>query len=301
MIVAPDMTSHAKFLLYKRALGRDDAAEYLLRIWGHCQRDQRGECWGPVGTAYVEAVAGWQGAPGKLFEVLSAPFCGQSGWITVDGQANITIHGWTERNAQMVACWRNGPTGGRPRKPNGKPADNPTVKPDKPNGKPADNPSRVMGLDGNGLDESSKTHSRDPQWQEPTLAEVLTLASMRGIPEDCATKWYHTSAGAGWIDPQRRPMKNWPHVLQGFAVSWRANEHVRGPAGKKGAPSPVAERIAASERLKCLQKIVADHPANEDSQSYNEGCTEADRMNLLDVEKEIELLTKQLAGKSAPA
>jgi hypothetical protein len=65
------------------------------------------------------------------------------------------------------------------------------------------------------------THT-DSCW--PTLDEVLQRAELRGIPKDCAEKWWHEHDARGGCDRHGQPLKRWESALIAFATSWRAVE-----------------------------------------------------------------------------
>ena len=118
MRVEPGLTSHPKYLRLRKAVGIG-AADFLVRLWGHCQQAQKGEYWRGADSAFVEAVCAWDGEDGKLFSALVAcRFIEQE-------ERGIRIHKWKYYNSQAVANWYNGNKGGRPKKP----ADNPVVNP----------------------------------------------------------------------------------------------------------------------------------------------------------------------------
>ena len=136
MNVQANLATHPKFTMFRKAVGAG-AAEYLLRLWGHCQTMQRGENWGRMEARmmsdYVEAVCAWTGEPGKLFEALARKFCGKPGWVHVKKKAGaLIVTNWEEHNGSLLKAWDNGGKGGRPLKP----GDNPRVK----TPKPGDNP-----------------------------------------------------------------------------------------------------------------------------------------------------------------
>lgn len=126
MIVDPGLLTHPKYLLLEREVGTE-AIKYLLRLWAHCQASQRGEDWGEVSSDYVEMVCEWRGKRKKLFNALRKPLLpGRAGWIEVR-EGRVIIHGWAELNKKLMHNWLVGPNGGRPRKTQGLPKENPRV------------------------------------------------------------------------------------------------------------------------------------------------------------------------------
>lgn len=56
----------------------------------------------------------------------------------------------------------------------------------------------------------------------PTLEEVLRRAEIRGIPRDCAERWWHLNDSRGGLDTHGQPIRRWESSLRAFAESWRA-------------------------------------------------------------------------------
>lgn len=123
MIVEPELPDHPDYLLLKKAVG-DCAMESLIRLWGHCQSNRRGENWAGKGLDYVETVARWDGERGALFRALQ-----DYGWIEVINEG-VRIHNWEKMNAKLIASRSNGGKGGRPNKHSEK---NPSETQAKPN------------------------------------------------------------------------------------------------------------------------------------------------------------------------
>lgn len=120
MRVEPELPTIAKFQFLKRRVG-DYAMEALIRLWAHCQQNQRGEFWRGANAEYVELTAGWDGEPGLLFRSLL-----ELRWVHEE-EGGIRIHDWEEMNPQVVNNWKNGPKGGRPKKSNANGPNNPLV------------------------------------------------------------------------------------------------------------------------------------------------------------------------------
>ena len=58
----------------------------------------------------------------------------------------------------------------------------------------------------------------------PSLDHVLGVADMRGIPADCAEKWWLEHDARGGLDARGQAIARWESSLQAYAVSWRAHE-----------------------------------------------------------------------------
>ena len=88
-------------------------------------------------------------------------------------------------------------------------------------------------------------HSQDAHTDScwPTLGEVLTRAELRGIPKDCAEKWWHEHDARGGCDRHGQPLRRWESALLAFATSWRSVEAQKirksEPRNRKADPAPI--------------------------------------------------------------
>lgn len=245
MNVHPDLPDHPKFIAYKQALGRTDALDYLIRIWGYCQTRRTGENWGDVDETYVEAVAGWRGKPGSLFRALTAPWCGKKGWIHRDGK-NLIITGWEEHNRKLLAAWRNGPNGRKGNKNPPATEPEPNEKPSVPDGltdsEPTANRPRVTGLDVTGCDVRGSTPApfafADSESGKcpPTLDAVIAYGKKMADPakkipamaEEACQRFFRHWASKGWLIAPRVLMQDFRPRLE----MWHDEDLVAG----KNAP-----------------------------------------------------------------
>lgn len=123
MIVDPDFLDHWRTGMVADALGDPMAPLYILRLWGHCQERKSDTFIMP--TRGLKAQCKF-GGDAEAFE--SALI--EAGFIARDGDT-ITVIGWAEKNASLLAAWENGSRGGRPKRnpaeTHGKPTGNPAV------------------------------------------------------------------------------------------------------------------------------------------------------------------------------
>lgn len=126
MIVDPDFMDHWKTRMLSDLLGGDPLAPiYVLRLWAHCQNRREWVFHGlPMGA--LKAICRFEG-DANLFEksMIDCSFIEKTG-------DSIEVCGWAEHNASMIANWKNGKKGGRPRK--NKPISNPEETDEKPMG-----------------------------------------------------------------------------------------------------------------------------------------------------------------------
>ncbi len=70
MYISDDLTNHPKYKRLRRLIGSGDVLEYLIRLWGHCVKDKRGEYWKEADEDYIADVAGWEKDPKDLVRIL---------------------------------------------------------------------------------------------------------------------------------------------------------------------------------------------------------------------------------------
>jgi len=112
MNVRPGITTHLKYVRFKRRIGEPCALEYIIDLFAHCQADCRGENWGKVSDEYVEDVCRWEGPPGALYQALAAPFESKPGWVHRDEATNLIVTGWNEENRYLIRNWCANPNAG---------------------------------------------------------------------------------------------------------------------------------------------------------------------------------------------
>lgn len=228
MNVQPALLDHPKFTAFKRELGAPEAVEYLLRLWGHCQIEQRGGNWGKVDAEYIEAICRWTGEAGKLFLALSRQYFRRPGWITMAGNGAVTVVGWDEENHGLISCWKNGGKGGRPR---GKPNANRTEtdrltgrKPDAVSGKPIGGDRSEVDLRGGGIP------------LPPSLETVLGLCAKKKIAEEIGRGFFHHYEKVvipPWTDKGGKAFQ-WQGRLETWAATeWEEKSGPSKTAGEK--------------------------------------------------------------------
>lgn len=149
MIVDPDFCDHWKTRMLVDLLDGDEMAPvYILRIWSHCQN--RRQCCFDISSKALKAICRFTGDADEFELAMS-----ESGFLERTDDGDLLVCGWEEYNKSIVANWKNGKKGGRPKaetethsKPNGnpsetqrKPIDNPT----ETHSKPIDNPNSEWG------------------------------------------------------------------------------------------------------------------------------------------------------------
>lgn len=148
MIVDPDFVDHWKTRMLVAALGDDELAPiYVLRLWAHCQNRRMWVF--DLPCVALKGICRFKGDAGEFESAMTS-----AGFVSRNGD-EITVIGWEEYNASLIAAWSNGGKGGRPRKePTENPADNPRDSQGKPDEEPRGGDKN--GCDENGLDSKAK-------------------------------------------------------------------------------------------------------------------------------------------------
>lgn len=135
MIVDPDFLDHWRTGMVADAIGDPMAPIYILRLWAHCQERKSDTFAMPPAGLKAQCKCP---AAADVFEKALI----DAGFLSRDG-ATITVLGWAEKNASLIAAWENGSKGGRPKKnpaeTHGKPTGNPAVT----HGQPSANPDET--------------------------------------------------------------------------------------------------------------------------------------------------------------
>lgn len=161
MIVDPDFLDHWRTGMVADAINDQMAAIYILRLWAHCQ-DRKSDTF-VMPTAGLKAQCKCP-ASAEVFERALV----EAGFLKRDGDT-ITVIGWAEKNASLIAAWENGSKGGRPKKnpdgTHGKPTGNPSVTQHEPTGNPGETDKRREEKNSSSLRSEEGKRKRSP----PTL------------------------------------------------------------------------------------------------------------------------------------
>lgn len=168
MIVDPDFLDHWKTKMLIAELGDDKLAPlYVLALWAHCQL-RRCDTFHGMAPNALKGICRYEGEASRLRSALE-----RCEFIEVNGEA-MTVHEWAATNAKLVANWKNGKKGGRPKKPN----DNPPIT----QAGVGVTHAEPIGKDRRGLDKNSKkqpTHTSTilaqlgPPWNTPECVCVF--------------------------------------------------------------------------------------------------------------------------------
>jgi hypothetical protein len=228
MNVDPDFFEHRKTRRLVALVGPEGVAP-VLRLWAYCARFHAEDgLLADYNPEEIESLAGWDGKPGTLLEAML-----KVGLLDREGEG-VVIHDWKEHQGHIAAFKERGRMMAKRRWSKARHAASnagppssamlpamllPTV-PTEPT-----NPTEPVCVSPegptpqNGVERTTGTHT-DSSW--PVLSEVLQRAELRGIPKDCAEKWWHEHDARGGCDRHGQPLKRWESALLAFAASWRA-------------------------------------------------------------------------------
>jgi hypothetical protein len=250
------LLNHPKFRRLHRVVG-DRALMFLVRIWGHCEDQRRGEVWKGADFEYLEMVAEWDGEPNGLAHPLVS--CG----FVDDTKHGLTIHDWNNHNSLTVRCWNNGDKGGRPhanpKQTVSKPTGNPTLQPPETHCEPPNltypNLTSVEGgAGGNGAEHhvagvEIPDDSKVIDWATRWTGDMARGIPAR-IPEDYVLRWI------AWRKDGSTP---WPRDWQDdltrrYRADWVADRHglkskslgIAKTAGAQNSP-PVWKQIQQAQ------------------------------------------------------
>lgn len=133
MIIDPHFLSHWKTQALIGAVGAGPALTAILGLWGHCQTCKEWEF--ALTPRMLAGICRFTGDAEMLLKEMET--CG-----FLDKKEGVwEVHGWAEKNAQLLNAWKVGKSGGRPPK-------NPRVSKNAEKGtssNPTDNPQKTHG------------------------------------------------------------------------------------------------------------------------------------------------------------
>jgi len=158
MIVDPDFFDHWRTRMVADMLKDQLAPVYIMRLWAHCQ-NRKGDVF-DIPAAGLKALCQFSGTAQDLEDALIA-----AEYITRDG-LTVTVTGWAEKNAALLAAWENGNKGGRPKKnpkqTDGQPEENPPVTHGLPMANPSLTQTKPIRVDKRREEEKTETQAQAP-------------------------------------------------------------------------------------------------------------------------------------------
>jgi hypothetical protein len=184
MIVDPDFFEHWRTRMLVDALGGDQMAPmYVMRIWAHCQSRRA--------TSFDMPAAGLRSLcrfPGDAALLESSLI--DAGFIERNGVA-IDAPTWAEYNSKLIANWRNGATGGRPKAPEEEPKDNPT----KTHAEPTETQHEPTG-----------THAY-PIREDKSREDKKGKSKAEATPPSALPEWMPLDSWAGYLEMRKKIKK----------------------------------------------------------------------------------------------
>lgn len=163
MIVDPDFFDHWRTRMVVDMLGGDALAPvYIMRLWAHCQ-NRKSDTFA-IPPSGIKALCNFGGDAQALEDALIA-----AEYLVRDGQ-QVTVVGWAQKNAQLIAAWENGARGGRPKKEplanreeaQWAPEENPRETHGKPTGNPTATETKPIREDKRREEEKKETQAQAP-------------------------------------------------------------------------------------------------------------------------------------------
>lgn len=229
------------------------APMYIIRLWGHCQ-NRREWIFDGMPVQATKAICRYQGDAEQFEKALID--CG----FLARKEDEITIVGWDEHNASLIANWTNGLRGGRPKgstketrkKPMGKPKEN-----------PSDNPSGTdkIGLDRIGEEDTYMSDTPDGD-AEPAVFNLPTNKYNTSgesylITESQVDEWAEAFPACNimgelkqmkvWLDANKSKRKT--HGGMGkFVANWLSRTQNNGGSktGTSKVPNPLSDKPSDS-------------------------------------------------------
>lgn len=180
MIVDPDFFDHWRTRMVADMLQDPLAPVYIMRLWAHCQ-NRKGDVF-DIPAAGLKALCQCTGDAQALEDALIA-----AEYISRDG-LTVTVTGWAEKNAALLAAWENGNKGGRPKK-NQKQTD----------GQPTENPAETHGLP---MANPPLTQTKPIRVDKRREEEKTEDKAQAPLPE-----WLPMEAWTGFVEMRKRIRK----------------------------------------------------------------------------------------------
>ena len=208
MIVDPDFFSHWRTRMVVDMLGGDELAPlYIMRLWAHCQ-NRKGDVF-DIPPAGVKALCQFSGDAATLEDALVA-----AEYMARDG-ATVTVIGWAEKNASLIAAWGNGHKGGRPKKNPKGTQQEPMENPEETKHEPSENPWKTQ----------AKPIREDKRREEELCAPPSASPSAPAAPTKTGTRlpedWTLPEPWRQWAT-ETRPDLDAETVADSFRDFWVA-------------------------------------------------------------------------------
>ena len=100
MIVEPDLIQHWKFRVLARAIGKADAFQALLGLWGYAQL--RRQWIFRLDAVTLAAICDVESSDDRLWELMTHE---RSGWLVPRGGGWWEIRGWADTNRTLTQAW----------------------------------------------------------------------------------------------------------------------------------------------------------------------------------------------------
>lgn len=217
MIIDPDFLDHWRTGMVVDALGDSMAPMYIMRLWAHCQ-ERKSDIFA-MPTRGLKAQCKFPG-DAEAFELALS----EAGFIARDGET-ITVCGWAEKNASLIAAWENGAKGGRPpkrsenpSKTHGIPSDNPAVTQAEPTANPSLTQTEPIREDKSREEENTpqtpggvvRKPKPDPDAEPAGFAEWYAFYPRKDAKRDAIKAWRDLNPDTSLQLVMQAAARNWP-------------------------------------------------------------------------------------------
>ena len=210
MIVQPDFLSHWKTQLLVETLEDPCAPIYVIHLWGHCQ-NRKTDRFQRVNPSILKAICKAAKHDATAFENAMV-LCG---FVLIENDT-IIAHDWSVINASLIAAWKNGRKGGRPKTKNlnkthgltqTKPMANPNVTDKRREEK--------MGLDGEDGDSVFFAAAALLDCKKPTIENAVSAIRLSNDSFDKVGELFITS------ELSKQPDRSlWYEAISGMAAKF---------------------------------------------------------------------------------
>lgn len=219
MIVDPDFCDHWKTRMLVGLLGNDEAAPvYVLRLWAHCQ-NRRQDTFDNFPPDALKALCRFPGDSSDLESSMA-----QAGFVSRDGR-RLTVSGWSEYNASLLAAWANGAKRGKSSK-------EPTVPATEPQEEPRGVPTGIP------------TGPREERMREEERGMDSSIPSLTPMPPPTG------DGPAAWQEGWMQLRKAWNDAMP--RGKWRSAEPPQQAIDRLQEPGWLEEAIAAIADIRRL-------------------------------------------------
>lgn len=205
MILDPDFLHHWKLKALSAAIGQAEAMTAVISLWSHCQN--RKEWCFQINSRMLAGICEFKGDHAALLKEMV-----ECGFLDQLEDGSYEVHGWAEKNSQLIHNWNAGKKGGRPPITQGvtlgKPLENPRVNPRKTQGvtdkiredkrREEETEEEPSGPDTLVLSSDDQLPRKRAKGRASTMEEVVEYAGTQGCDSAGAEEFWDKMESCGW-------------------------------------------------------------------------------------------------------